>query len=245
LFAASTAYAWLGRWDEALDEAYDALKIAEEYSDNSLISFAALTFVFPYLVKGEVSRAIEYAELAVKKAPTFADKTWALGWLAWTQCHAGELERGTKGLLTMIQLLKAGGAVMTQFPAMRMLGEGYRLAGEFDEAKGVAQELLELAEGSGARPFVAMACLLLGQVALETAPDEALPHLERAIAIHEEIKAENYLALDYSGMGRYHKQQGNTEQAREYLTKALEIFERLGTLIEPDKVREELAGLPQ
>ena len=30
-----------------------------------------------------------------------------------------------------------------------------------------------------------------------------------------------------------------------YLTQALEIFERLGTLIEPDKVRKELAGLPQ
>ncbi len=27
--------------------------------------------------------------------------------------------------------------------------------------------------------------------------------------------------------------------------KALEIFERLGTLIEPDKVRKELADLPQ
>lgn len=46
-------------------------------------------------------------------------------------------------------------------------------------------------------------------------------------------------------MGRYHKQQGNTEEARKYLTDALEIFERLGTLIEPDKVREELAELPQ
>jgi hypothetical protein len=32
-------------------------------------------------------------------------------------------------------------------------------------------------------------------------------------------------------------------QAREYLTKALEIFERLGTLIEPDKVKKELASL--
>ena len=46
-------------------------------------------------------------------------------------------------------------------------------------------------------------------------------------------------------MGRYHKQQGNVEEARKYLTKALEIFERLGTLIEPDKVREELAELPE
>jgi flagellin-specific chaperone FliS len=44
-------------------------------------------------------------------------------------------------------------------------------------------------------------------------------------------------------MGRYHKQQGNMVKAREYLTKALEIFERLGTLIEPDKVRQELGEL--
>jgi hypothetical protein len=46
-------------------------------------------------------------------------------------------------------------------------------------------------------------------------------------------------------MGRYHKQQGNMEAARKYLADALNIFERLGTLIEPDKVRGELADLPQ
>ena len=33
-------------------------------------------------------------------------------------------------------------------------------------------------------------------------------------------------------------------EARRYLTDALEIFERLGTLLEPDKVRKELAELP-
>jgi len=53
------------------------------------------------------------------------------------------------------------------------------------------------------------------------------------------------LALAYAGYGRYHKQKGQIAQAREYLMKALEIFERLGTLIEPDKVREELAKLPK
>ena len=37
----------------------------------------------------------------------------------------------------------------------------------------------------------------------------------------------------------------NTERAREYLTKALEIFKRLGTLIEPDKVSKELAELSE
>jgi hypothetical protein len=37
---------------------------------------------------------------------------------------------------------------------------------------------------------------------------------------------------------------GQIAKAREHLTKALEIFERLGTLIEPDQIRGVLAELP-
>ena len=80
---------------------------------------------------------------------------------------------------------------------------------------------------------------------MKTNPAKSPDHFEKSIAVLREIKAENELALAYSGYGRFHKQQGNTGQAREYLEKALEIFERLGTLIEPDKVRKELAELPK
>jgi hypothetical protein len=43
----------------------------------------------------------------------------------------------------------------------------------------------------------------------------------------------------------FYKRQCQTAMACEYLMKALEIFERLGTLIEPDRVREELAELSE
>ena len=69
--------------------------------------------------------------------------------------------------------------------------------------------------------------------------------LIESIAIFREIKAENELAMAYAGYGRLHKQQGEIARAREYLTKALEIFERLGILIQPDKVKQELASLPE
>ena len=65
----------------------------------------------------------------------------------------------------------------------------------------------------------------LVKIALKTNPDQAAPHFEKAISIFQEIKAENELALAYSGMGRYHKQQGNTEQAREYLTRLWNLRE--------------------
>ena len=51
--------------------------------------------------------------------------------------------------------------------------------------------------------------------------------------------------MAYARYGRLQKQQGQMAQAREYLTKALKIFERLGTLNEPDKIREESARLPK
>jgi tetratricopeptide (TPR) repeat protein len=76
-------------------------------------------------------------------------------------------------------------------------------------------------------------------------PAQAAAYFEKSITVLQEIKAENELALAYAGYGRLNKQKGKIAQAREYLTKALEIFEQLGTLIEPNKVREELAGLPE
>ena len=68
-------------------------------------------------------------------------------------------------------------------------------------------------------------------------------YFEKCIALDKEIKAENELALAYAGYGGLYKQQGNAEKAKEYLNKALKILDRLGTLIEPEKIRKDLDDL--
>ena len=90
---------------------------------------------------------------------------------------------------------------------------------------------------------------LLGEIALERNPEQlseplAAPQFEAGISILRDIKAEDDLACAYAGYACLHKRQGRTAQAHEYFSRALEIFERLGTLVEPDKVRAELAALP-
>jgi tetratricopeptide (TPR) repeat protein len=84
---------------------------------------------------------------------------------------------------------------------------------------------------------------LLGEVALKIDRTEAGAHFEKSISIFTESRAENSLALSYTGYGRLNKEQGREGHAREYLNRALEIFDRLGTLLEPAKVRSELAAL--
>jgi tetratricopeptide (TPR) repeat protein len=245
LSIASRAYACLGRWDEAVEEAQKALSVAEDFSDNSLISFVAWNLAIVYTWKGDLAGAVEYGELAVQKAPTPGDKAWAQRSLGWALCRSGELNRGIELLITVLPILRAGRFIPTEIPLMCFLGEGYWLAGEDDKARQTLDEGLEMAERYGVRYFAGFAHRLLGEIALKTNPTQAEPHFAKSIAIFQKIKAENELAMAYAGYGRLLKKQGEIAQAREYLTKALETFERLGTLTEPDNVREELAGLDE
>jgi len=245
LCAASRACICLGRWDAAIEEAKKALKAAEESSDDSLVIFAVWTLSMAYTWKGDLDRGVEYGELALQKAVTPADKAWAQRGLGWALCRAGEANRGVELLAAALQNFKTGHRIAGIIPSACTLGTGFWLAGEDDKARQTFEEALEIAERCGARYYVGFAQRLLGEIALKTNPAQAAPHFEKSITVLQEIKAENELALAYAGYGRLQKQQGQIGQAREYLAKALEIFERLGTLIEPDKVREELAKLPK
>ncbi len=228
-----------------MEEAQKALKVAEESSDNSLVIFAAWTLSMAYTWRGDLGRGVEYGELALQRAVTPADKAWAGRGLGWALCRAGETNRGIELLAAALQNFQTGHRMAGIIPTTCTLGAGYWLAGEDDKARQTLEEGLEIAERCGARYYLGWAHRFLGEIALKTNPAQAASHFEKSIAVFREIKAENELALAYAGFGRLHKQQGQIAQAREYLTKALEIFERLGTLIEPDMVGKELAELLQ
>jgi tetratricopeptide (TPR) repeat protein len=245
LTSASQAYAHLGRWDEAVEAGEKALRSAQDYLDASMIAFAEVSLSAVHTYKRDMGRAIECAQLALERARTPADRLMGQQFLAWALCHGGEPHKGIEILAGILPLYQAVGFIMNELWCASFLADGYWLAGEYDKGRQTAEKLLGIAQGRGARYCIGYAYRILGEIALNNSPEESAPHFEKAISIFHEIKAENELALDYSGMGRYHKQQGNAKQAREYLTKALEIFERLGTLLEPDKVRRELGELPQ
>jgi class 3 adenylate cyclase/tetratricopeptide (TPR) repeat protein len=81
-------------------------------------------------------------------------------------------------------------------------------------------------------------------VAHDEVEGQAVEHFQESIRFLRDSGAENELALACLAYGRLHRRLGRIAEARDYLTRALEIFERLGTLNEPDKVRAELAELP-
>ena len=69
LDAASVAYTWLGRWEDAVEEGHKALRVGEEFADHSVISFAAWIISWAYTAKGDLVRALEYGELGRPESP--------------------------------------------------------------------------------------------------------------------------------------------------------------------------------
>lgn len=244
MMAAATAYTNLGRWSEAEAECQELLKVAEKFSDDSITSMAASLLSYAYNHKRDSAKAIEYGELAVEKAITPGDKVWGESMLACAWCRGGEIKKGIEFLANIVPLMRA----MQFFPGeffTYFLGEGYFIAGEYEKAKEIIEEHIKIIEGPGTKWDIGIAYRLLGEIDLKTEPTKAPNHFDKSIAEFKKTKAENDLALAYSVYGRYYRQQGEMTKAYKYLTQALVIFERLGTLIEPEKVREELVELPE
>jgi len=85
---------------------------------------------------------------------------------------------------------------------------------------------------------IAQSSRMLGELdAAEGATAAAAARFERAIEAADQSHSENELALALAGRGRISGVNGVAD-----LERALEIFERLGTCIEPDRIRAELAA---
>lgn len=238
------AKALKGRWKAALKEGQEALKASEKASDESLISFSAWFLSGTNTLKGDHEQALTFAQRAYETAPTLADKTWTQVAMAWALCHAGEPRKGTEIVEEILPLFRAGRYVSAILQSMLILAEGCRMIGRYDEAERLLSEVRDTASRSEARNYLGWAYRVLGEVYLETDLPRAGLAFEQSIALFQEIGADNELAKSWAGYGRHLSCSGKTTEGREYLSKALAMFERLGTLIEPDKVRRELASLP-
>ena len=127
------------------------------------------------------------------------------------------------------------------------LGEACLQAGRLRDARESLERAIELGERLDMRLIATPAERLLGEVLLADGEpgslERAQGHFERAMQGFERSRAENELALAWAGYGRLQARLGRPAQARQYFGKALAIFERLGTMNQPERVRAEIAAL--
>jgi len=248
LSTAAWAHSFMGRWERALGEGERLLRVGKELRDDSVVAFAALTIAMAHGFKGDSTRAVEFGALGVQKAPTPADLSWAQGMLGMAWCRAGEPDKAIEILREAVSRGVAADFRPNQLFTL-FLGEAHWLVGAHEEARRVLQGALAYGQTSGVPFVIGSAHRLLGEIALTTNPDQggkplAGPHFDESITALASIKAENELALAYAGRGRLLARAGKPHAARQALTGALEIVERLGTVHGSAQIRQALASLP-
>jgi tetratricopeptide (TPR) repeat protein len=196
-----------------------------------------------YTAQGDLAAALHYGELACEKAPTPLDRVWAQSMLAWAWTRTG---RAAEAIEVLSEILPAYEA--TRFsPGLLFggvyLGEAFAREGRLDEAVTTLRTAAARAERVQSPFYGGSAHRLLAEVAaqMDATPagwDRAAGHFEASIGLLSPIRAENELALAYAGYGRLHRQRGDDAAANRFLALAREIFERLGTIVEPGVLPE-------
>jgi tetratricopeptide (TPR) repeat protein len=247
LTASAWACAMLGRWDPGLEKGKTSLQESEQARDASLMCFTyAFSFALVYRHQGAIEQAIDSGRRAVEHSQTPAERQWAEVFYAWALA-ARDPVAAADLLAPIVSFYRSAGLDWPEAFAIVPFGEACLLAGRLPEARESLERAMELGERLEMRLIATPAERLLGEVMLADGRPDSLEraghHFERAMAGLEKSRAENELALAWAGYGRLQARLGRPEQARDYLTKALATFERLGTLREPERVRAAVAAL--
>jgi DNA-binding SARP family transcriptional activator/tetratricopeptide (TPR) repeat protein len=223
----------LGRFDDSLIAAHEAVSVARERSRPSSLVAAHLGLIIPYLYKGDVPEAIAVGEQAV----ALCEKIEAPVLLPMIQSQLGHAymlaDRGAEAL----PLSEAGErgfvahGVMAGYSIMlRFLAETYCTLGRIDDAMRAAMQAYEVASRYREVDHEAEASRVLGDVtvlASPTVPDAAERHYRTGLALATPRGARPLTAHCHLGLGRLLVRTGRREDSRQHLATAITMYREM------------------
>jgi class 3 adenylate cyclase/tetratricopeptide (TPR) repeat protein len=197
----------LGRFDEAIEHAQEAIRIAERANHASSLVSAHMGLGRAHLRRGDLERAMPVLERGVELArlwkmrlvlPFLADSLGLAYALAGRTADALPLLQEALDLHTKLR------GTSTQAARLVSLAQGYTVSGNAAEAVRLAGRALELAQQHGERGYLAYAHAALGEAfAALGAPDSsrAEEHWLAATALSRELEMRPLEARCHLGLG--------------------------------------------
>jgi hypothetical protein len=150
---------------------------------------------------------------------------------------AGETATGTAELAEAVAWFDRSHLRYTRSLFSLWLGEGYMRCGERQRARVVLDEALATSRELGYRYLEGMARRLLGEILMPEDLNAAIALLETAVQILEDMGARNEVAKALVTQSHLRRAVGDCTGARSLLEHALTLFNAIGTVDEPTRVR--------
>ena len=226
-------YAGMGDWQQGLSEAQDALAKSNEFKSFTGIGVSQNCIGYAYLFGGELQRAMDAAQAAVKAAEQSKDLIYLyVGYAlwAWSAGRIGQLDIALEKMAKSQQVAqKLGGKVIMGDVSLAAQSEIALFKGDLQNAIALAQKTLEVAQMTGAlwSAGVAYRVWALALVKL-TPPDmeKAEKHFAESIGVLEAETGQNQLeaARTHVAWGIVCREHGHTAAAHKHWEEANRQF---------------------
>ena len=232
----------LGEWEPSLEYCRRALEYGQTVNDLRLKVVGWWRTGSTHVQRGDPEAGLRCCEEALALSPIPFDAAMVKAVKGYGLIKLERFDAGMAALTEALEWLERSHLGHFRWLYGYWLVEGHLRRGERSRARALVEEILAAgreesrrAEGVGER--------LLGEsLTLEDAAAAAI-HLETASMVLEEIGARNELAKALAARGEVLQATGDVAGARQMWERALAIFEELGTLDEPPRVRAALAAL--
>jgi class 3 adenylate cyclase/tetratricopeptide (TPR) repeat protein len=233
----------LGRWDQALGYCERALNHGVAVDDLRLKASALLRMGLTHIQKGEIATGMRRCEEVQALSPTPYDAAAVRGIRAYGLIKEGRVAEAITELKEVLDWYVRSDLRFTRYQFTLWLGEAYLKAGALDLAQGVSEEVLAASGDVGYGHLEAIAHRLLGECLIPADTNAAAQHLTVAVESLRRSGARDHLGKALLSQAALRRAQRDVPGARAALEESLAIFEEIGTLDEPRRVREALAML--
>jgi tetratricopeptide (TPR) repeat protein len=182
-------------------------------------------------VKGELDKALEYYEKALKLDEELGRKEGIaadLGNIGIVYRHKGELNLALEHFEKALKLYEKLGRKEGMAASLGNIGIVYGIKGKLDKALEYYKRALKLNEELGIEEGIANQLGNIGNVYLDRGePNKALEHYERALKLNEELERKEGIAIQLANIGTVYLNREELDKALEYFEEALELDEEL------------------
>ena len=243
LWALSLTAIPLGEWAKSLDYCRQALEHAQAVNDRRLKVVGWWRTGWTHIQQGDAETGIRCCEHALALSPSPFDAAMTKAAQAYGLVKTGKIDVGIAMLTEAVEWFEKSRLPFTRAWFALWLADAYLFVGEASRARALAEDVLPTVRDAGYRYFEGMAERLLGASLVTADPATAAQHLDIGRRILEEVGARNEVAKALVAEADLRRAARDLTGARERLARALAIFEALGTLDEPPRVRAALGAL--
>jgi tetratricopeptide (TPR) repeat protein len=220
-----------GVFNEALAVAAEGIRLGEALDHVYSINMARWTLAYAFLVKGEVSRAIEVCERGITVAQqrnVASGVPWLTASLGFAYALAGRAADGLRLLRDAHEARRFAG-LHSLFTIH--LTETYLMNGQVEAARSIGTEALMLTQQRGERGYQAWALRAAGDIASAEDPVDfvtAERRYQESATLATERGMCPLVAHCHLGLGKLYRRMGKREQALEHLTTARTMYRDMG-----------------